>query len=175
MSSSSITSSGRRKIDDAQQRRIRSKFVTKLIASLALALLAPGLAFAECSSIPLRDSVRPAAVAFSGTVTEVATSTASEWRPTIVTFEVERVWKGSVTRRFAVYSFTRTPEGLNFVAGKKYVVFAHDPTTQEREDLQLTVTTQTFVVGQCGDESEEIANIGAGDLAELGPGTAPVP
>src|SRR6185312_17340050 len=122
--------------------------MTKLTAGLALVLLVPHLAFAECLIRPLRDSVNRAAVAFSGTATGVATPTASEWPITIVTFEVERVWKGSVTRRFAVYSFTRTAEGFTFAAGKKYVVFAHNATTQEREDLQLTATTQTFVVGQ---------------------------
>jgi len=41
----------------------------------------------------------------------VTANVASDWpRATTITFEVDRVWKGSVTKQFVVYSFTRTLE-----------------------------------------------------------------
>jgi hypothetical protein len=148
--------------------------MTTARVSLTLTIiLVPSLAFAECVRVSLRDNIRPAAVAFSGTATNIVTNAASEWPGTIVTFDVDRVWKGSVTRRFVVYSFTRTPEGTSFTAGKKYMVFAHSPTTQENDDLRLN-TTQAFVVGQCGDGTREFMLVRAADLAELGAGNAPI-
>jgi hypothetical protein len=149
--------------------------MTRLSVSLTLAIIvAPSLAFAECLALSLRNSIRPAAVAFSGTATTITnTDTASDsWAGTVVTFEVDRVWKGAVTRRFSVYSFTRTAEGMNFTAGKRYLVFAHSPTNEERRDLRLE-TKQGVVVGQCGDGSKELAEIPAASLVELGAGHAP--
>jgi hypothetical protein len=148
--------------------------MTTARVSLTFAIiLVPSLAFAECIRVSLHDRIRPAAVAFSGTATNVVANAASEWPGTIVTFDVDRVWKGSVTRRFMVHSFTRTPEGISFTAGKKYLVFAHSPTTEENDDLRLK-TTPAFVVGQCGDGTEEFMLIPAADLAELGAGNVPM-
>jgi hypothetical protein len=149
--------------------------MTTARVSLTLAIiLVPRLAFAEClRRVPLHYSIGPAAVAFSGTATNIVSNAGSERPGTIVTFDVDRVWKGSVTRRFMVYSFTRTPDGMSFSVGKKYVVFAHSPTAGESDDLRLN-TTPAFVVGVCGDGTEELMLVPVAEFAELGEGNAPI-
>jgi hypothetical protein len=148
------------------------------IATIALALtaaLVPSFGFAECVVLSLRDSIKPATVAFSGTTTAIVltTASASEWPGTTMTFDVDRVWKGPVTKRIVVHSFTRSAEGMNFTVGKTYIVFAHSPTTEERQYLRLKAN-EGVVVGQCGDGTREIALLSADLTNELGPGQIPI-
>lgn len=146
---------------------------THLLMTFAL-FLVPHMSLAECVTVSVSGSARFAAVVFSGTAMNVAVNTASEWPSTIVAFDVDRVWKGEVTKQFVVYSFTRTTEGLDFKAGKKYLVLAHAQTPNEREDLKLVATPlPVFVVGQCGDGTREMARIPAPEIADMGPWTAP--
>lgn len=118
---------------------------------IGLPLLLPRLTFAECIGMPLRPIVDQAAVVFSGTVVKVTANTASACGGQIITFDVDRVWKGSPTKHFVIYSFTRTPEPFQFTVGTKYVVPAHLQTTEERTQFGLGASEPpTFGVGQCG-------------------------
>jgi hypothetical protein len=145
----------------------------RLLLTLA-ALLVPAVSFSECVLLPARYRAEPAAFVFSGTVETVAVNVASEWPSTIVTFGVDRVWKGSVAKQFVVYSFTRTPEGFDFKTGKRYLVFAHVQTDREQDDLKLAVTSWPVpIVGQCGDGTVEMERVSPPELAELGSGTVP--
>ena len=142
---------------------------------LALPLLLPRPTFAECIGMPLRPIADHAAVVFSGTVIKAAANTASEWGGQIITFDVDRVWKGSATKHFVIYSFTRTPEPFQFTVGTKYVVLAHTQTTEERAQFGLAASEPaTFGVGQCGEGTRTYENAKA-EIAELGPGRAPFP
>jgi hypothetical protein len=150
------------------------KFRTRLLL-FVLPLLLPRLTFAECVGMPIRPIADQAAVVFSGTVMKVTTNTASEWGGQIVTFDVDRVWKGSPTKQFVIYSFTRTPEPFQFTVGTKYVVLAHTQTTEERTQFGLAASEPaTFGVGQCGEGTRTYEHAKA-ELADLGAGRAPFP
>ena len=75
----------------------------------------------------------------------------SAWPGQIVTFDVDRVWKGQVQQRFVLYN-SRAIEGITFQQGQRYVVFAHWLKPRERERLGLPATApMTLGVAQCGD------------------------
>ena len=138
-----------------------------------MALLFPRLMFAECVSIRLGTIAEDAAVVFSGTVTNVTANAASEWPSEIVTFDVDRVWKGVLTKQFVIYSFTRTPERFDFKIGTKYVTLAHVQTAEERNLFGLAASgPPTFGVGPCGDGTREYT-VFAAEVAALGPGREP--
>jgi hypothetical protein len=81
--------------------------------------LGPRLTFAECVTMRICLTADQAAVVFSGTVVKVAANTASAWGGHIVTFDVDRVWKGAPTKQFVIYSFSHTPDRFEFTVGEK--------------------------------------------------------
>jgi hypothetical protein len=100
----------------------------------------------------------------------------------VVTFEVNRVWKGDVTKRQVVYRGTRLPIGQRSGSstrlkqfeevGKRHIVIAHQLTEIERVELGLTSTdTANLATGFCGDGSRPVEV--AGSIDALGPGRAP--
>lgn len=54
-----------------------------------------------------------------------------------VTFIVDRVWKGSVPKRFDLYVGGRNSETARFEFARPYVVFAHRMTKETRQDIGL--------------------------------------
>jgi len=139
-----------------------------------VAVLVPHVAVAECVFLRANLPAQSAALVFTGTTTNVAANNASEWPSAIITFDVDKVWKGPVTKQFALYSFTRTVEPFTFKVGEKYLVFSHALTDAERKDLNLGITErQVFVVGQCGDGTREIAMVTPEEIVELGPPSGP--
>jgi hypothetical protein len=143
------------------------------VVLIVVALLFPRPIFAECVALRLSNIVGDAAVVFSGSVTNVTANVASEWPSEIVTFDVDRVWKGVPTKRFVIYSFTRTLERFRFQIGTKYVALAHLQTAEERNLFGLAASAPpTFGVGGCGDGTREYATF-ATEVAELGPGREP--
>jgi hypothetical protein len=142
---------------------------------IGLPLLLPRLTFAECIGMPLRSIADQAAVMFSGTVVKIAANAASDWGGQVITFDVDRVWKGPLTKQFVIYSFTRTPEPFQFTVGTKYVVAAHIQTTEERTQFGLAASeSPTFGVGQCGDGTRAYEYAQA-EIPDLGPGRSPSP
>jgi hypothetical protein len=139
-----------------------------------LAVIVPDIAVAECVVLRANVPAQSAALVFSGTATDITANDASEWPSAIITFDVDKVWKGRVTKRFVVYSFTRTAERFTFKIGQAYLVFAHEQTEAERHDLNLGITErQVFVVGQCGDGTREMAMVTPQETMQLGPASGP--
>ena len=139
-------------------------------------LLFPSRTTAECIAAPPAFFAEHATVVFSGTVTRVEPVNGSAWaqeRAQFVSFNVDRVWKGKARTQFAVYSFTRSVERYALSTGTRYLVFAHAPSEQERSDLNLA-EREAFVVGQCGDGTRVFREVLPDELAELGPGSAPL-
>jgi hypothetical protein len=146
-----------------------------LLVVLPLLLSVPRPTVAECIGMPIRPIADQAALVFGGTVMNIAANTASGWGGQIITFDVDRVWKGSPTKQFVIYSFTRTPEPFEFTIGTKYVVLAHIQTTEERTHFGLAASAPaTFGVGQCGEGTRTYEHAKT-EIADLGPGRAPVP
>jgi hypothetical protein len=123
--------------------------------------------------MPLRPIAAHAAVVFSGTVMMVTVNAASESGGQIITFDIDRVWKGSATKHLVIYSFTRTPEPFDFTVGTKYVILAHTQTAEERAVFGVPASEPpTFGVGQCGEGTRAVEYAKA-EIADLGPGRAP--
>jgi hypothetical protein len=145
------------------------------MALVALLLLLPRLTFAECIGNRLHLLADHASVVFSGTVVRISANTASAWGGQIITFDVDRVWKGAPTKQSVIYSFTRTPDRFEFTVGEEYVVFAHIQTTEERTEFGMIASEKpTFGVGQCGDGTIRYKLVEVG-IADLGPGRPPSP
>lgn len=93
----------------------------------------------------------------------------------IVTFDVDRVWKGAISKRTVVYRPNPvTPDSRQvFDLGERYVVVAHRVTAAEREQFHLdTALPDALAVGLCGDGSRPF-KFAEPELVELGPGRPP--
>ena len=145
---------------------------------IALALLMPRVASAECPQLPrdIRTIVKYSAMAFSGTVTKIESRSASSRGAEAVTFDVERVWKGSPSKHFVVYNvtFTDIADGwFVFQKGTKYIVFAHRMTKERRADFGLAASGPVaFRIESCGGGTTtyEEAKV---EMVKLGPGRDP--
>lgn len=67
-----------------------------------------------------------------------------------VTFNVDRVWKGSVPKRFDLYVWLPDAEMPTFSFAGRYVVFATKMTGRSLEGVGLTSDVPAFKPGQCG-------------------------
>ena len=130
-----------------------------------LVVLLPRVAVAECILVRPSHAVQSAAVAFSGTAMNERGK---------ITFEVDSVWKGPVTKQFFVILLSGV-EQFEFTFGQKYLVFARIPTEPERRYLNLGIADrQVFVMGMCGDGTREMARVTRQEIAELGRARVPV-
>jgi hypothetical protein len=137
-------------------------------------LLIPHIASADCALLSIREAIRLSNIAFSGTVTSISPPLQSGRPGPIVGFNVERVWKGKVTKLFTVYNFSRSLELMHFSVGQSYLVFAHHATAAELRDLELA--GPAFIVGDCGgsrilnDEvRKELSRLGRAHLDPVDP------
>jgi len=169
-----------------------------VLASLIL-MNTPIPTFASCTGHePLLRSIgRENVVAvFSGTVVDVQSSVVGE----TLTFRVDTVWKGEVSRMTLVYHPNGLPaqplpsrssippptsgvvrgqaRGVPVVSGflpfyvtRRYVVVAHRMTAEERASFQLDRDGEHLAVDSCGRMSIDEAQ--AGELDRVGPGRAP--
>ena len=146
---------------------------------IALSLLTSRVAFAECPRLPadIREIAKYSALVFSGTVTKIESSSASRGAEAI-TFEIERVWKGSPSKQFIVYNSTftgNTDIGFVFQKGTKYIVFAHRQTAEDRADFGLAASgPAAFRIGACGMGTRPYEDAKV-EIAKLGVGRAPSP
>ena len=141
---------------------------------IVVALAVPRVAFSECVTLSMSEAVKSAAIVFTGTMTNVTATKVVDWPGEIATFNVDRVWKGPVTKRFVIYSAAPySLEFFHFALGMRYIVLAHAHTAAERKQFGIAVSTPpTFGVGGCGGGTREFSRFKA-ELAQLGPGTAP--
>jgi hypothetical protein len=124
----------------------------ELILPFALLVLFPGHIFAECPLVGF-DEV---SVVFHGTASDIS-------KAPRITFEVDRVWKGRVSRRVEVfhpYQGTRVEisEGFGkFEGNQSYLVFASYVNAQGRPTTRLTERNSLLMVNICGTRAATLA------------------
>jgi hypothetical protein len=141
-----------------------------------LFLLLPRLTLAECATIRPRDAMKQSDVVFSGVASEVNVEGGRGPRERQrITFEVDRIWKGFVSRRVVIYGETPFMDAFFFRRGTKYFVTAHRPTPDERMELEVFLDTPKtfFVVAGCGGGSYAFSPTSPADPTGLGPGRLP--
>jgi hypothetical protein len=103
---------------------------------------------------------------FSGTVTDIEESAGATTY--VVTFDVQRVWKGTLTKRVSLYQ-SNTSEAIPFSAGVQYVIVGYRLRPEER-DLSGTIRrAATLAIVDCASMTLDQAER-RGDLREIGPG-----
>jgi hypothetical protein len=103
---------------------------------------------------------------FSGTVSDIEESAGAVAH--VVTFDVQRVWKGTLTKQVSVYQLN-TLDAIPFSAGVPYLIVAYRLRPEERELSGTIQRTPAFGVASCVSRALEQAER-FGDLRELGPG-----
>jgi hypothetical protein len=101
----------------------------------------------------------------------------------VPTFGVDRVWRGSVSKRVVLYQPVPRPGGPHlasgglrpFEMGQPFIVLAHLLTAQERVEFGVNpADSQSLATSMCGDGSRAFATAEYFDEAkELGPGREP--
>lgn len=147
--------------------------VTLASAIVLGALLSAGPVGAECVMVPAKTILERASteLAFSGTVFSVTHTTPRAYR---ATFLVDRVWKGTIARRFDVYVADFDSERPHLAVDEHYVIFAERLSTARREAAGLSQDDpQAFTPVICGDlYGAGLENLRR-TLGELGPGQPP--
>ena len=110
--------------------------------------LPPNLTGAECIEFSQRKSFRHAFAVFRGTAVQVQDLDSDSSSPMLVTFKVDRGWKGPVTETTRVFLFGRPPEGdgYDFRVGERYVVYATNTVPQNWGPL-VKVRKEAVVYG----------------------------
>src|SRR5262249_23150675 len=131
-----------------------------------VSLLKASPARSECFVLTANDLMEGAVyeVVFSGRVVEITRTGPDGYR---ATFEVDRVWKGSVSKRFDLYIWELAPEIPGFAVGQHYLAAAQrlvDPRARQGTGLGGTDAV-AFTPVQCtGTVSQSAAVVG--DLGE---------
>jgi hypothetical protein len=143
------------------------------VARTAACGLAIGLsslvASGECPHITASEAmaVSSSAAVFSGV--------ARQWQDggtvQVVTFDVERVWKGTLPKRVALYQLYMS-EAVKLTAGARYFIVAYRQTDGERERFRISQPASMLGINICATRSFEEAER-LGELRELGPGRLP--
>jgi hypothetical protein len=142
---------------------------TAIRAAIVLsALLTASSAHAECFLLDAKFVMQDKLVelVFSGTVVDVVRTGEVGYR---ATFDVDRVWKGTVPRRFDLHVWELDPEIPRFEKGRHYVALAHRmDAARARQGVGLGGSDAVaFTPTHC---SESLAP----DIArDLGPGRPP--
>jgi len=160
---------------------------------LVLYLMAGTPAAAQCGGglLSLEYFVPDSSVTalFSGTVTDVRQSTfmgnvIDPARPdsfVVVTFAVDRVWKGDLPKHVVVYrpapvvrrELGGSPVYMHFEMGKPYVVVGHHLPAIERAQVGAEPSPDAVMTEMCGGGSRPF-ELAAPTLSDdLGPGWAP--
>ena len=133
--------------------------------------LSPAVVSAECPSMTVSQGMAlPTNVAvFSGTVSDIEESAGAVAH--VVTFDVQRVWKGTLTKRVSVYQLN-TLDAIPFSAGVPYLIVAYRLRPEERELSGTIQHAPALGVASCVSRTLEQAER-LGDLREVGPGRPP--
>jgi hypothetical protein len=157
---------------------------------LGISCVAPTHAVAQCGGgfLGIEDSLAAPNVSavFSGTVINVQTS----GTVLIVTFDVDRIWKGRLSKRVVLYRPAPvsiwlqdgepdnrvrrgSPVRMHFELRKRYVVVAHDLSPEERIQFKAErAAPDALATELCGGGSRPF-DVAAEDLERVGPGRAP--
>jgi hypothetical protein len=130
--------------------------------------ISPAAASAECPLMTVSQGMAmPTTVAvFTGTVSDIEESAGAAAH--VVAFDVQRVWKGTVTKRVSLQQ-SNTSEAIAFSTGAPYLIVAYRLHPEER-DLSGTIRRATTLgIVTCASMTLEHAER-RGDLRELGPG-----
>ena len=127
---------------------------------------------AECVGFPLKHYVKYADVVFSGTIEELEQPDATR---TIVTFEVDRVWKGHVGRQIVLHHALEQIDSFRLIGastGSMYLVFATRLNARQRQQFELSERQDAFGIPICGGGTHKLD---ADDemLRQLGRGRKP--
>ena len=107
---------------------------------------------------------------FSGTVTAIDFTSETGMR---VTFEVDRVWKGAVSKTFVLYIWGLEVEVPRFELGKRYLATAVAINAAQRNGVSLPETARSaFTSPPCGAMDYDYART-SGTIAGLGAGRPP--
>jgi hypothetical protein len=145
----------------------RAAFIHIMVVGVATGL-SPAVASAQCAFVTISQAIAsPTTVAiFSGTVSEIEESAGAVAH--VVTFDVQRVWKGTVTKRVSLYQLN-TSEAIQFSAGVPYLMVAYRMRPEELEVSGTIRRATTLGVATCVSRTLEQAER-LGNLRELGPG-----
>jgi hypothetical protein len=128
-------------------------------------LLAAPSARAECVWLSAKDVMEGKLyeLVFSGTVMEITRTADFGYR---ATFYVDRVWKGSVAKRFDLYVWELPAETPHFEIGQHYVALAKrltDPRARQSAGV-VGADTVAFAPVECSDAQGPnlIRDLGAG-------------
>jgi hypothetical protein len=114
----------------------------RLLLTAAIIVVLPHLARAECIAlserISARDAVATSAIVFSGTVIKIEDPHAPGLTQ-VVTFEVNRVWKGPTTKQQVIHHLLHT-ESRVFTVGDSLVVFGWQLDAVTRTTVGLSPT-----------------------------------
>jgi hypothetical protein len=157
---------------DEEATPMTSRSIGIRFAIAVASLLTASSARAECISPGawwLRDKL--VEVVFSGTAIEVTRTAEAGYR---ATFDVERVWKGHVPRRFNLYVWELSPEMDRIDAGRRYLVGAKRLIdARARQGLGLVGTDSVaFTEVNCGAPDYKEAER-TGIIRDLGAGQPP--
>jgi len=104
----------------------------------------------QCITASQRQAFRYAFAVFRGTVVRVQVMHPGDSEPMLVTFKVDRGWKGMVTETMRVFLLGRPLEGdtYHFHEGIRYVVYATNDVFMDFENLrQLSEGCPVYGVG----------------------------
>jgi len=151
------------------ERRMTSRTRTFGVAVLALVSLttSASTAAAECVGFRLDHYKKHADLIFSGAIRELRDL---DWRRTLVTFEVDRVWKGNVGKRVVLHQVLSI-DSFRFVGtppGKEYLVFASRLEPAQRALFELTARSDAFSVPICGGGTRALPEVDQDTLRKLG-------
>jgi hypothetical protein len=167
---------------------MNTRAVVLCLFTIAIGGVSPDPAWAQCGCgyvglAPVINRPDMSAV-FSGTVAEVEALGAV----LLVTFDVDGIWKGDVSKRAFVYRPIHRPaiqggtrivrdtgsgDSRPFEIGKRYLVTAHVLSAQEQAEFSVDVRPGSLAVETCGGFSRPFEVFANYDLKEMGPGRKP--
>jgi hypothetical protein len=113
--------------------------------------LQANLVATDCIELSQREAYREASAVFRGTAVQVQVLNQKRSEPTLVTFKVDRGWKGPVVETMRVFAFGRLDMGTGypFREGESYVVYVTkiDPLEDSEELRRRTGDAPVYGIG----------------------------
>jgi hypothetical protein len=134
----------------------------KILLATVLFAFVPRFAQAECIILTAQDVMANKfdEIVFSGVVVSITRTAPFGYR---ATFEVDRVWKGSVSRKMDLYVWELAGESARFAEGQTYVAIGRRLTDKRaRQGVGLTDDRVVFTASECLDALERNIREGLG-------------